>query len=145
MTDFSRAKTPEPLVNTFEPTDSPSQIPDSQPLLVGRSAPDAIAKDGDVDVILSTPAVLDYVLPAFTNIVSPQWSPRPPPSSYHPSHPSPRAVHLVPLNLAPKNTKPQTQHAISPDRTSQIPIFSSTPKSRPLKDLLPESVNLISS
>jgi len=108
-------------------------------LQVGRSAPDAIAKDDNVNVILSTPAVLDYVLPAFKNIVSPQRSPRPPPSSYHPSHPSPHAVHLEPLNLTPKNTKPQTKHAISPDRTSQIPIFTSTPKSRPLKDILPES------
>jgi hypothetical protein len=123
-----RLKTPEHQDDAVQVPDSPSQIPDSQP----TSEVEPIPKDFDLDIIPSTLPNADYCLPPFTHITPPRGTP----SVYQPDKTPPQTVSLEPLNLSPRQS-PQC----SPNSPPEIPILTSTPKSKPLQHLLPESVH----
>ena len=115
---------------------SPSHIPDSQPntppqnlvssvLDLSCPTPTCSPKgDGDTSVHVSSPQ-------------------KPMSRVYQSSIPPPRAESLESVHLSPPQNSPApTDCSICTDRLpSKFPLFTSTPKSKPLKRLLPESVS----
>lgn len=132
-----RVKTPDPEPQTTAP-DSPSQIPDSQPETPRKPAPSVISASPQTP----TPKLKENIA------VPPSPHPSPPkraPKVYHTAQRPPRAASLRPVNLSPPNSPASSDCSISPDRLpNKFPIFTSTPKSKPLKQLLPDTVPSIS-
>lgn len=135
MLDPVRQTTPEPQksTSTAKAPESPSQIPDSQPNPILHSILDASPHT-------PSPSFKRHI----TTPSSPHTSPRNPlPRIYQPTIRPPRAVSLEPVSVSPPNSPAPTDCFISPDRLpSKFPLFTSTPKSKSLKSLLPESVSL---
>jgi hypothetical protein len=114
---------------------SPSQIPDSQP---PTPVKENIYNDIDIE---SIPASQTWPS-QYQGLVTPvATSPSPrPPSVYQSATRPPRATSLQPLDLTPQRSEP-TDCSVSPDRRpDKYPIFTSTPKSKPLISLLPVKV-----
>src|SRR5271155_63100 len=62
---------------------------------------------------------------------------------YHTAKRPPRASSLKPVTLSPQTSLASRECSMSPDRLlNKFPIFTLTPKSKPLKQLLPDTVPL---
>jgi len=119
-------------ITPIEPPDSPSQIPDSNPPTPNRNA----IQHSILDIIDPDPPSYfpsqPELLPS-ANQESPDHAMQ---IAYQPSVHPPRAASLQPIHLSPPQSS-LTESSISPDRRpDKFPIFTSTPKSRPLKQLL---------
>ena len=122
-------------VSTISRHDSPSQIPDSQPNALKKFVPTLL----DVSQP-SSPSPNDQI-PSSANASPPEPTPRVYQSTVRP----PRAASLEPVHLSPPNSPAPTDCSISPDRIpNKFPLLTSTPKSKPLKELLSDSVFLSS-
>lgn len=111
--------------------ESPSQIPDSQPTIPKKFGTNLL------DITQKTPSPShehDDKVPSFIHASTPKHLSR----IYQPTVHPPRAASLEPL--LPNSPAP-TDCSISPDhQPNKFPLFTSTPKSKPLKGLLPYSV-----
>ena len=118
---------------------SPSQIPDSQPPRFFRTnAADLL----DMNTHSPSPSSIVSAVPPPTQD-SPEKSS---PVVYQSAIRPPRAVSLEPVNLSLTNTPAPTDGSISPDRLPhRLPLFTSTPKSKPLKHMLNDTVQSESS
>jgi hypothetical protein len=116
-------------------SESPSQIPDSQPITPWKPVLHSIL---DASPHASTPSSKqDYTVSSSTH-VTPQ---KPLSRVYQPTIRPSRAVSLEPVTISPPNAPVSTDYSISPDHLpNKHPVFTSTPKSKPLKALLREPV-----
>jgi len=118
-------------ITHIEPPDSPSQIPDSNPPTPNRNA----TQQSMLDIVDIDPP--SHSPPKHVFHSAHQESPEQALQIvYQPSVHPPRATSLQPIHLSPPQSS-LTESSTSPDRRpDKYPIFTSTPKSRPLKQLL---------
>jgi hypothetical protein len=119
---------------------SPSQIPDSQPPTPPRQNLYNNIDIGSPEASQTWPS--QHHAPATPDAID--ASPRHP-SVYQAATRPPRASSLQPLDLTPQRSEQRsetTDSSVSPDRRpDKYPVFTSTPKSKPLKSLLPPKVD----
>jgi hypothetical protein len=108
--------------------ESPSQIPDSQP-----GSPIQWDVQSELDVASSSEPSRES-----QESMSVTLSPHVVPSVvvFQPATRPPRPVSLEPLGFNVIESKSSSDYTLSPD-TTKYPVFTSTPKSKPLKSLLP--------
>ena len=126
---------PQKRATAINVPESPSQIPDSQPTNSKKFIPNLL----DIAQQPSSPSrKQDDQVPSSVHASTPKPSPIGSQSAACP----PRAVSLEPVHLSLPNSPAPTDCSISPDRLPNKSLFfTSTPKSKPLKALLPGSVN----
>ena len=121
--------------NVIVVSSSPSQIPDSQP-----ESPIKYNVTGELDLDLGPSTSPNVVAPP---IIAQLGSPAIQSTIFKPVSRPPRATSLEPLNLTPQPSQPTSDEITSPDRKPhKYPLFTSTPKSKPLKHFLSAEVAL---
>ena len=128
QSEKSRGSTPVPS--------SPSQIPDSQPEVpTTHDVQDVL----ELDFVPSTPT--SKALPDVPSTPVDVDSVTVAPTIFKPTTRPPRAASLPSLNSPPQQSQPTTDTSTSPDRRPhRYPLFTSTPKSKPLKYFLSAEV-----